>query len=295
MARPRHKPARKPSTATASPGLMPQWLLRVCSALILLPLTLYLIWQQPALFSVFVWLWVAIGWLEWLNMMNRRQPIAPELRWISIMLLIGVAVFNTMATLTSSIGIIAFGAIMLAVLATRYRASLYWLSGGFIYLSLGGVAMLALRHNFTIGAALVTFLFSMVWATDIGSYLFGRIIGGAKLMPAISPSKTWAGFFGGLFLALLVALLIGGYLEQDTALPQLYWRLANFGALAVALALIAQLGDWFESWVKRQHNVKDAGFLIPGHGGILDRIDSLIITAPFYLIAIFITNRALPF
>ena len=72
-------------------------------------------------------------------------------------------------------------------------------------------------------------------------------------------------------------------------------QLISFGCMALALALMAQMGDWFESWVKRQHSVKDAGYLIPGHGGILDRIDSLLITAPFYLIAVLIAHRALPF
>ncbi|MDD4615992.1 MAG: phosphatidate cytidylyltransferase, partial [Alphaproteobacteria bacterium] len=123
------------------------------------------------------------------------------------------------------------------------------------------------------GRSLLFFLLAVVWGTDIGAYVLGKLIGGKKLAPTISPGKTWAGLFGGIFFALVLgygcAVAFGAKEPLVAAL------------LSPVLALVAQIGDLFESFVKRQAGVKESGDLIPGHGGVLDRIDGLVSAAIF--------------
>lgn len=120
----------------------------------------------------------------------------------------------------------------------------------------------------------------VVWATDIGAYFAGSLFGGPKICPSISPKKTWSGLLGGMLLAFAVSCLFG------TLLPR--HPLILLAISAPVLAVIAQLGDFFESWMKRYFGVKDSGNLIPGHGGILDRIDGLapvaVVVALFHLV-----------
>ena len=142
-----------------------------------------------------------------------------------------------------------------------------------LYLGLPCLALVSLRQHPESGLEYVLALFVIVWANDIGGYVFGRMIGGARLAPKISPNKTWAGVVGGLGFAV------------SPQPPQ--WRWSADGVpvvLAALLALIigaaAQAGDLFESWIKRRFEVKDSGRLIPGHGGVLDRVDGLLAAAP---------------
>jgi phosphatidate cytidylyltransferase len=111
---------------------------------------------------------------------------------------------------------------------------------------------------------------ALVWACDIGAYFAGRAIGGPKLWPAISPNKTWAGLIGGVVLASLFAL----FMHILYGLP---WRMT---LATPVLAVLAQGGDLFESWLKRRAGVKDSGNILPGHGGVLDRLDGLVPVAP---------------
>jgi phosphatidate cytidylyltransferase len=130
-----------------------------------------------------------------------------------------------------------------------------------------------LRADPVYGQLTIFWLFGVVWATDIGAYAAGRTIGGAKLAPRISPNKTWAGLAGGVLSAGLVGLGVAIWFVKD---PH---PLALAG-LSAALAVLAQLGDLGESSLKRHFGVKDSGRLIPGHGGVLDRCDGLLSTAP---------------
>ncbi|HMO76447.1 MAG TPA: phosphatidate cytidylyltransferase [Sphingopyxis sp.] len=132
-------------------------------------------------------------------------------------------------------------------------------------LIVGAVAGLwFIREHLGMTAAL--WVFGMVWATDIGAYFAGRAFGGARLAPAISPSKTWSGLFGGMIAALIVSATIGDR-AGITGVP--LW-------IGLFIGLLAQLGDLGESWMKRRAGVKDSGRLIPGHGGIFDRVDGLL-------------------
>ena len=136
---------------------------------------------------------------------------------------------------------------------------------GLLYAGLPALALLFLRDQ-PLGIGLTLWTLALVWATDIGAYFAGRAIGGPKLAPAISPNKTWAGLGGGI----LAAAIIGALLTIAFGLPV---KLAYLGGL---MAILAQIGDLYESWLKRRAGVKDSGHLLPGHGGVLDRLDGLV-------------------
>jgi phosphatidate cytidylyltransferase len=124
----------------------------------------------------------------------------------------------------------------------------------------------------------VLFLFVVVWASDIGAYAAGRAIGGAKLAPAISPNKTWAGALGGLISA-VAAGLAAAYVMDGRVTAGLEGEVWT-ALVAAVLGLFTQAGDLFESWMKRRFHVKDTSSLIPGHGGLLDRVDGVLAAAP---------------
>lgn len=138
------------------------------------------------------------------------------------------------------------------------------------------VAVLWLRHGH--GAELVIWLFIVLWATDIGAYVVGRVVGGPKLAPAISPGKTWSGAVGGLAIATTAGVLAGIALGTPST-TQTAW-------LALLLAVIGMIGDLAQSAFKRAAGIKDSGSLLPGHGGVFDRLDSLLAALPFYAVLI---------
>ncbi len=134
------------------------------------------------------------------------------------------------------------------------------------------LSLLALHQGINWHALI--FLLSCVSATDIGAFAFGKTIGGRKLAPRISPNKTWAGSIGGLATAGVIAAILSHWLGEGSTL--------NSIAVGVIVSVLAQAGDLLESALKRRFSVKDSGFLIPGHGGILDRIDGLLLAAPLF-------------
>ena len=149
--------------------------------------------------------------------------------------------------------------------------SLWWIVAGAAYIGLPVAALLWLRLGTGQDRETALWLLLVVWATDSAAYAAGRLVGGWRLMPTISPNKTWAGLIGGIAGAALVGAAAGAVLGLDARI------LAGAGAL---LALVAQGGDLLESAIKRRFGAKDSGTLIPGHGGLLDRIDGLMTAAP---------------
>ena len=158
-------------------------------------------------------------------------------------------------------------------------AAVVWLAGGraapgagVVYVGIAVVALVWLRGSGDVGRANVLFVVLVVWASDIGAYVTGRLLGGPKLAPSISPGKTRSGAAGGL-----AAAMVAGEIAAHLLAP------TGFGRVALAAALLgvaAQAGDLLESWIKRRFGVKDSGRLIPGHGGLLDRLDGLLTAAP---------------
>jgi phosphatidate cytidylyltransferase len=144
-----------------------------------------------------------------------------------------------------------------------------WQFAGFVYSLAPAIALLWIRDRSPLGIELLLWVFITTWSVDIGAYFAGRTIGGPKLAPAISPNKTWAGLIGGM----AAAALFGGLWTMLLDLPPiLLW-------LAAPFALGAQIGDLFESWLKRRGGVKDSGTWLPGHGGALDRLDGLVVVS----------------
>lgn len=147
---------------------------------------------------------------------------------------------------------------------------------GFFYLGSAFIEMSALRLYFDEGAMLVLGLFVTTWASDSTAYLFGKTIGGPKMCPLISPNKTWAGLAGSVFGA-GTALLFWNFLFLHFESQLLTFV---FGA---AMGIVGQAGDLMISYLKRKSGLKDTGALIPGHGGIMDRIDAMLLILPFYI------------
>jgi phosphatidate cytidylyltransferase len=155
--------------------------------------------------------------------------------------------------------------------STVHRGMAFWPLAGLAYAALPAASLVWLRSDHALGVVAVLFVFAVAWTTDTGSYIAGRLIGGAKLAPRISPSKTWSGFVIGASIPALVGIAFAAAIEETSAL--------TLALIAVVLALSCQAGDLLESAAKRHFRVKDASQLIPGHGGLLDRIDGLLLAA----------------
>lgn len=238
--------------------------LRLASAAVLLPIALLAVWLGG-------WAWallVAVGaagmaW-EWANMFGR-----PVTRLPGMAVMAGV-VGATVAAAAGFAGLVA-AALAGGFLAAWGRGRLGFASG-VLCIGVACVALVWLRSDAIVGPANLLFMLLVVWATDVGAYVVGRLAGGPKLAPAISPGKTWSGAVGGLVTAALV-----GEAYARAIYPSMPGAAA---ALAVALAAASQLGDLGESALKRWAGVKDSSRIIPGHGGLLDRLDGVLAAAP---------------
>ena len=235
--------------------------LRLAAAAVLIPLTLGLAWLGGWWWLVLVSL-VGIGlFIEWLTLVG-----APRERGIAAggVALVVAAACVLMDRHDSAIGILAVGAIVVAVLSMRQRI---WATAGFAYAAVAVFSAMALRGETIIGFQALVFVLCVVWVTDTLGYFVGRNVGGAKLWPRVSPNKTWSGALGGFFGSLLVGagFAFAGYIAWLPAL-----------LVSATLSVASQLGDLFESAIKRRFGVKDSGQLIPGHGGLLDRLDGFV-------------------
>ena len=241
---------------------------RVLSALLLVPIVLAIVFLgSPAMEGLVILAAILLGW-EWGGLCGADRPMPARVAVI-LAILAGVLAaalgYYGPALLLVAAGLLVVG---LAMAALRLANPL-WLALGVPYLALPCIALLWLRFTQDSGAELVLWLLLVIWATDSGAYFVGRAIGGPKLAPRISPNKTWAGFIGGIAAADLVAASGWILLPEHPLLP-----LIVIGALVAALS---QVGDLFESFAKRRFGVKDTGTLIPGHGGLLDRVDGLLV------------------
>lgn len=166
------------------------------------------------------------------------------------------------------LAVLAVGTILTGLLCFSSRPFLS--AEGVLYAGLPAIALIWLRDDPGLGMAAVLFILLAVVATDVAAYACGRIIGGPKLAPAISPNKTWSGFLGGISAAGLASAALAAWIGADPA---------RLGVAGVVLGIVAQIGDLTESALKRSFGVKDSGTLIPGHGGIMDRVDGIVFAA----------------
>lgn len=246
---------------------------RVLSAAILAPVALACIWLGALPWTLLIALAAAGLGVEWVHLCGGRIRTPAGVAVPSSVLLAGAMAVAGQA----GIGVALLGAAALLVWTLdRADPRAARLAAGIPYVGLAAIALIWLRRDWTAGRANVLFLVLVVWASDIGAYLLGRWIGGPKLAARISPTKTWAGVAGGLLAAVAAGLgtarLVGGDLGGTADL----WHTAR---VAAGLGLMAQAGDLLESGIKRRFGVKDSGRLIPGHGGLLDRLDGLLTAA----------------
>ena len=238
--------------------------LRVGSALVLAPLAIATAYLGGWPFALF-WGVAAVGVLwEWTSLVAPGDQRSVLLAG-GAALALAIALVSTTHILAALI-VLAMGALAAAALAVAEQRA--WVAGGLPYAGALAMAPIVLRSDDEEGFVALIFLFAVVWTTDISAYFVGRAVGGPKLMPQVSPKKTWAGALGGLLAAVAVAIVVAK-LASLTA-----WF--AFAMLAVVLSLSAQAGDLFESFLKRRFGAKDSSRLIPGHGGLMDRLDGFV-------------------
>ena len=238
---------------------------RALSAAVLIPAVLADVWAGGIWFHLFVALLGILMAQEWVTIVHRQNPVQFALHAAGAMC--GALLPLDAGLAGGLIAIAVLWAASAGLAAAEEPGGSAWRYLGVGYVSIPMIALVLLREDPDYGIAAIVWVMLMVWAADTLAYFAGRIIGGPKLAPRLSPKKTWAGLLGGMAGAAVVST---GY--------ALYY-LPNWVALALvaaALAVVAQLGDIFESALKRRYGVKDSGTLIPGHGGVLDRVDGLV-------------------
>jgi len=235
---------------------------RVASAVVLVPLAIAAAWAGGWYWTALVTL-CAIGlFVEWL-MVTGAAGNAPLLVTGAAILAIS-APFLALRNLDIALLVLALGTIAVAFRAPTQRS---WAISGFLYAAAAEVSSIVVRLDRAEGFVALVFVLLVVWCTDIGGYFAGRGIGGAKLWPRVSPNKTWAGAVGGFVASLLVA---AGFAINGVG------KMGPLLLIAAALSVASQFGDLFESAVKRRFGVKDSSHIIPGHGGLMDRLDGYI-------------------
>lgn len=243
----------------------------------MIPVALLAIWWGGLAFALLVAGAVAVMTWEWTRMVGGG--------WFGGAGRAGAALLSAAVLSALWSPLVALVLVLVALVAVlillRGRAvpTTAWMAGGILYCGLPAVALVWLRGDGDHGLMRVLWLMLLVWATDIGAYAAGRGVGGPLLMPSVSPKKTWAGLVGGMAWAAAV-----GVAAALTFLPQS--SPALLAATSAVLAVVAQAGDLLESWVKRRFGVKDSSTIIPGHGGVLDRVDGLL--AAGLAVAVFI-------
>jgi phosphatidate cytidylyltransferase len=238
--------------------------LRVCSALVLVPLAIGTAYVGGWPFAAF-WGIAAIGVLwEWMSLVagaDRRSVLLTGGASIAIALALVVTRHQQAAMI-----VLAMGTLGAAALAPAERRT--WVAAGIPYAGALGVAPVVLCSDDEYGFVAMIVLFAVVWTTDIVAYFVGRAVGGPKLMPQVSPKKTWSGALGGTIAAVVAAVIVA----KTAALMGLF----AIAMLAVVLSVFAQGGDLLESFLKRRFGAKDSSHLIPGHGGLMDRLDGFV-------------------
>jgi phosphatidate cytidylyltransferase len=247
--------------APAEPGSR-NLLLRLLAALVLAPLAIALAYAGGLPWAGLVTL-TSIGlFVEWLMIVGLARELRVMVPGIAALAASGFCLAG--ARLDAALVVLGVGLVLVALLSPERRN---WSAAGFLYAGSAEIASILVRHDAMHGFAALVLVLLVVWVTDTGGYFAGRGIGGPKLWPRVSPKKTWAGAVGGLAASLAVGLAFAA-LNLGKMVPLL--------ALTAFLSVVSQLGDLFESAVKRRFGVKDSSQVIPGHGGLLDRLDGFV-------------------
>lgn len=273
-----HRSGRAPAAQAKAAAQAKKWgdlRKRALSAMVLGPAAVACIWLGAEAFAGMMALMVALLAWEWVHMCGRRVRVLPGMAVPLAVLAAGaLAVTDHVrwALVALALGFLISWWFARSMAETLTQPALR-LALGVLYIGLAGIALIELRHDGEAGRANVLFLFLVVWASDIGAYVAGRAFGGPKLWPAVSPNKTWSGALGGLAAAIGIALGAAFLFTPGASAIAVV-------AVAALLGVASQAGDLLESAIKRHFHVKDSSRLIPGHGGLLDRLDGVLAAAP---------------
>lgn len=251
----------KPATSETAKGSSNLYM-RVVAALVLAPLTIAIAWIGGWPWACIVIAAAALLYFEWLMIVGASGNRFAVATGIAVLAIAGILLMTRSTDL--ALGVLAAGVAIAAAVARGQRG---WVASGLVYAAAALIASIIVRRDADFGFVALMFVLLIVWVTDIGGYFAGRGIGGPKLWPRVSPKKTWAGAIGGLVLSLVIAAAFA-WLGYGKMLPLLL--------LGTVLSIVSQFGDLFESAVKRRFDVKDSSHIIPGHGGLLDRLDGFV-------------------
>ena len=246
-------------------------LMRVVAALVLAPIAVAIAYAGGWLWTVLVTVTVIGLYLEWLAIVGAARQMRVVVPGVVGLATAGCCL--AFGRIDASLGLLVLGFAGVALFSPERRG---WTATGFGYAAAAQMASVLVRLDQLWGFVALILIFLVVWVTDIGGYFAGRGIGGPKLWPRVSPNKTWAGAVGGFAASLVVA---AGFAVIGLG------RTGPLLVLGAALSIASQFGDLFESAVKRRFGVKDSSHIIPGHGGLLDRLDGFV--AAVVLAAIF--------
>jgi phosphatidate cytidylyltransferase len=242
---------------------------RSASAIVLIPAVVACVWFGGYWFLAFT---IVLGCLiahEWTSIVHPRNRAQYAFHMAAAIIGAVLTAFVDTPLAASAV----LGLALLSILFVRFgdRPKSFWSYLGIFYVGLPVIAFTLLRQDPVYGSAAILWILLIVWGADILAYFAGRTIGGPKLAPRISPKKTWAGLAGAIVGSTSASMVFAYFLKFES------W--AMLAVLAAGLAVAEQGGDLFESSLKRHYGVKDSGRLIPGHGGVIDRVDGLITVA----------------
>ena len=240
---------------------------RVAAAAVMGSLALATAWIGGFIFALFWWLASIVLLWEWQRLVGgARLPERVAAGALAAALAALFALNNSLAGVGAAL---VLGALALGWLAgPRART---WAAAGAVYAGALVASLVLLRLSPSFGRAAILWLFAVVWGADIAAYFAGRLIGGPKLWPSVSPGKTWAGAIVGALMGAVLGLMLVGWTN----------RIAALFVLGLVTAIVSELGDLFESALKRRFGVKDSSGLIPGHGGLMDRLDAFVAASIF--------------
>jgi phosphatidate cytidylyltransferase len=240
---------------------------RVAASLAMGLAALVIAWIGGFVFAAFWWAASAVVLWEWQQIVRGEMLI--ERVAVGALALALAALFASHASVLGTGAALAAGALALGLFAGP--GARVWASAGAIYAGALVVSLGFLRASPTFGLPAILWLFAVVWGTDVAAFIAGRLIRGPKLWPSVSPGKTWSGAAAGALAGAAFGLLLGGWTN----------RADRLFVLGLATAVVGELGDLFESALKRRFAVKDSSRLIPGHGGLMDRLDAFIAASAF--------------
>ncbi len=243
---------------------------RLVSALVLAAIVLTITWSGPLPFALLIAVGAGILCWEWAKMV--RGTDFDELLVIHVIAVVAACALVAMGQYSVALLVLLIGPAAKFVFSANRDAKNLGISLlGVPYIGLPVIAMIWLRGDLNYGFYAILYLFITVWTVDIFAYISGRSFGGPKFAPRISPKKTWSGFIGGVSAGAIAGALFGAYIGNTSLLV--------IGFVSLVIGVVSQIGDLFESAFKRHFNIKDASNLIPGHGGLFDRVDGLMFGA----------------